>query len=78
MRAPLPNTYWVIPGRFLAGEHPCASAADAPARLRLLSAAGIDYFYDLTHPHEMPDYRAWLPAQAKYTRTSIGDMEVPE
>ena len=78
MRAPSPNTYWVIPGRFLAGEHPCATAADAPARLRLLSAAGIDYFYDLTYPHEMPDYRAWLPPHAKYTRTSIGDMEVPE
>ncbi len=78
MQPPFANTYWVIPGRFLAGEHPCAAEEDAPARLGRLTAAGIDYFYDLTHPHEMPDYRAWLPANVKYTRTSIGDMDVPE
>ena len=45
MNPPLPNTYWVIPGMLLAGEHPFGeSPVDAHDRLALLRAAGIDYF----------------------------------
>ncbi len=46
---PLPNSYWVIPGRFVAGEYPGAKDPDeAAARLRTLLLAGIDHFIDLT------------------------------
>ncbi len=46
---PLANTYWVIPGRILAGEYP-GGVDDAGARTRLASllAAKIDSFVALT------------------------------
>lgn len=63
MNSPLPNAYWVIAGRLLAGEHPYGmDEADARVRLRRLRDAGINYFIDLTPGDEMPEYRRLLPA----------------
>ena len=46
---PLANTYWVVPGRFLAGEYPGATYRQAAAdKLRTLLQAGINHFIDLT------------------------------
>ena len=46
---PIPNTYWVIPGRLLAGEYPAGTDfADSRERLKWIQDAGIDYFVDLT------------------------------
>jgi len=42
--APLPRSYWVLPGKFLAGGYPDADAGDLDA----LIGAGIDAFIDLT------------------------------
>ena len=50
---PLPNTYWVVPGRLAAGDDPGAKdPVEAAARLRALLGAGIDHFIDLTEAHE--------------------------
>jgi len=78
MNVPLPNTYWVLPDRLLAGEHPYgAHESDARDRLARLCAAGIDYFIDLTELAEMPDYSPLLPPQTEYLRSEIVDMSVP-
>ncbi len=78
MDRPLPNSYWVIPGRLLAGEHPGGfEVAAARARLELLSAAGIDFYVDLTEPGELPEYRHLLPERAEYRRSAIADTGVP-
>jgi hypothetical protein len=46
---PIPNSYWVQPGRLLAGEYPGSmSRADAMERVQRLLAAGITSFVDLT------------------------------
>ena len=46
---PMANSYWVVPGRFAAGEYPGAKDRhEAAARLRTLLRAGIDHFIDLT------------------------------
>jgi hypothetical protein len=75
---PLPNCYWVTPGRLLAGEHPYGAAeADARDRLGRLFDAGIDCFVDLTEALEMPDYRPLLPAGVRYLRSPIIDTCVP-
>jgi len=75
---PLPNTYWVLPGRLLAGEHPYGwDESDARDRLDRLHAAGIDFFIDLTEVDEMPDYRPLLPAPTLYMRYAIPDQGVP-
>jgi hypothetical protein len=75
---PLPNTYWVIPGRLLAGEHPAGVDATASrARLARLHAAGIDTFVDLTEKGEMPAYRQLLPKGTLYLHSAIADTRVP-
>jgi Protein-tyrosine phosphatase len=74
----LPNTYWVIPGRVLAGEYPGdPDETQARARLARLRAAGIDSFVDLTEDGELPPYRHLLPAGAEYLRSAIVDTRVP-
>jgi hypothetical protein len=76
---PLPNTYWVNPGRLLAGEIPYgADDADTRERLERLREVGIDYFIDLTQPHEHAEYRHLLPDRAQYRRCPIQDTEVPD
>ena len=78
MKPPLPNSYWVIEGRLLAGEHPCgADESAARERLLQLHAAGIDYFVDLTEADERPSYRALLPRDCDYLRSAIVDTLVP-
>jgi hypothetical protein len=75
---PLANTYWVLPGRLLAGEYP-GHSEDPAARERLtrLGAAGITTFVDLTEEGELPGYRHFLPQHADYVRSAIADTSVP-
>jgi len=83
---PHANCYWVIPGRFLAGEYPGAYRADvARRRLQRYLAADISYFIDLTHPNDgLTPYEAILAEaataagkEATYQRLPIYDMSVP-
>ena len=77
--SPLPNTYWVVPGRLLAGEYPGGgSEKDTRARLGLLQAAGISYFLDLTRPGELTPYDHLLQPTVKYLRAPIHDQKVPD
>jgi hypothetical protein len=78
MDRPLPNSYWVIPGRMLAGEYPGGTDfTDSRARLAQVRDAGIDYFVDLTEEGELPAYRHLLPFHIKYLRCAIADHGVP-
>ncbi|MEO7206709.1 MAG: protein-tyrosine phosphatase family protein [Steroidobacteraceae bacterium] len=78
MNRPLPNSYWVIPGRLLAGEYPIgADYTDARARLARFREIGINYFFDLTEKGELPAYRHLLPVHAKYQNSPIADTCVP-
>ena len=82
---PLPNSYWVIPGRFAAGEYPGAKDfLEAAPRLRALLRAGIDHFIDLTEPRELEPYDGILADEARalatgatHERLSIRDVSVP-
>jgi ADP-ribosyl-[dinitrogen reductase] hydrolase len=76
---PLPNTYWVVPGRVLAGEYPAApDRAESRMRLARLIDAGVGCFLDLTQPHELPPYDADLPLAIEYLRKPIADHGIPE
>jgi len=75
---PLPNSYWVVPNRVLAGEYPGAvEESEARMRLSRLTAAGIVSFIDLTEDGELPPYRHLLPPHAEYLRSAIVDTRVP-
>ena len=46
---PSPYSYWVIPGRFAAGEYPGAKdPAEAAPKVEALLKSGINHFIDLT------------------------------
>jgi ADP-ribosylglycohydrolase len=76
---PLPNTYWVLPGLLLAGEHPSGLTPEATRhRLGTLLASGIECFLDLTHPAEIDPYDQALPFQIEYLRKPIRDHSLPE
>jgi hypothetical protein len=69
---PIPESYWVEPGRFLAGEYPASPSVERTRqRLGMLLESGIDTFIDLTLPNELPSYLPILLEQA-----SLRDIEV--
>jgi Inositol hexakisphosphate len=64
--------YWVVPGRFCAGEYPLEL-------FDLLRASGVDAFVDLTEEGEygVPSYDGQLDG-VDYVRFPIPDRGVPE
>ena len=83
LSTPLPNSYWVQPGRLLAGEYPGSmSRADAMERVQRLLAAGVTSFIDLTEEGELPEYETLLPEEAarrvRYRRLPVLDHSVPD
>jgi protein-tyrosine phosphatase len=73
MNTPITDSYWVIPGRLLAGEYPGARD-DATARIKLRSIldAGVTAFIDLTEEGELNSYGSFLP-----DRAALGEQSVP-
>jgi ADP-ribosylglycohydrolase len=83
---PPPGTYWVEPGRLLAGTYPGhVDPASAEARIAGLIELGIDWFLDLTWPGELPPYEQLLPSPyapgrhppVTYSRRPIRDHDLP-
>ena len=76
--SPIRNSYWVLPGKVLAGEHPTAATVEATReRLQRLIDAGVECFIDLTEPGEVKPYDPELPVSVEYLRKPIRDHGVP-
>jgi hypothetical protein len=76
---PIPRSYWVIPGRLLAGEYPLEkNERERPEQLNRLLHAGVDCFLDLTQPREMPGYDRLLPPFVQYINQPVPDHDVPK
>jgi hypothetical protein len=76
--SPIPNSYWVLPGRLLAGEHPHGGDAPTARQLGQLVAAGVREFIDLTRPGEVPSYVELLPPGTGYRNFPLPDHSVPQ
>lgn len=83
---PIPESYWVIPGRLLAGEYPGArNRSVAQRKVERLLKAGITCFVDLTQEGEWLLRPYWPHVQAalsdhahiEHLRRPIRDMSVP-
>jgi ADP-ribosyl-[dinitrogen reductase] hydrolase len=75
---PLRNSYWVVPGLLLAGEHPDGNTRDKTRdRLKKLLGVGIECFIDLTKPTELLRYDVHLPFYVEYVRKPIKDHGLP-
>ena len=81
MNRPLANSYWLVPGRLLAGEYPpgreAAMTDTGRVRIQELIASGISCFIDLTEEGECPAYEFLLPPTVSYFRRAIRDQKVP-
>ena len=82
---PISESYWVEPGRLLAGEYP-GSQNEEQARKRIdaFFAAGFNTFIDLTEPNELSPYVNILNelsqvhhTDIKYQRFPIRDAGIP-
>ena len=78
MKPPIANSYWVEPGRILAGEHPDGGSDSATrARIEALLGAGVRSFIDLTRADERPDYGRLLPVDVAYHSFGLPDHSIP-
>ena len=83
---PIQNSYWVIPGRFRAGEHPAIGSVDGTIlKIRWLLSQGINIIFDLTEPGEADiNYATFIQNESIsldkpvfYQRISIQDWTTP-
>ena len=86
---PMPpiDTYWVIPGKFMAGEYPGTRLIYDPLltrKLDYLLEHKISYFLDRTEPGALTSYSeklfeeaGWLEYKVEYHRFPIPDYGVP-
>ena len=76
---PIQNSYWVIPGRFRAGEHPgIHSSQEVKKKLRWLMDDGIDFIINLTGP--LPsglDYFSSITDVATLNKRQVGYKQIP-
>ena len=67
-----------MPGRLIAGRHPCALSPDeATADVRRLVAEGATLFIDLTQRGELEPYAAHVELPTRYISRPIRDFSVP-
>jgi hypothetical protein len=84
-RRPIAESYWVLPSRLLAGEHPGQHQEELTRkRLDAMIEAGFDLFIDLTKPGENLPYFRILEEEARVYRVDvayqsfpIGDFDLP-
>lgn len=82
---PIPESYWVLPGRLLAGEYPGEIDEELTRRrIDALIEAGFYMFIDLTKSNETWPYSRILRNEAKiyeveaiHRRFPIGDFGLP-
>ncbi len=82
---PIAESYWVLPGRLLAGEYPGnLLPRETVRRLQRFLQLGFDVFIDLTDPDELTPYEDVLYQEAAgqkrevhHVRFSIRDASLP-
>jgi len=77
MRRPIEQSYWVVPGKLLAGEYPRDLDEESSIqKLNSLIQAGITAFIDLTEEHELAPYSGMIDG-ASYQRFPVRDISIP-
>lgn len=85
MKLPIPESYWAVENKLLAGEYPASYNAQlARRRIEAFLEVGIRSFIDLTQSHEIVPYEPILKEQASlynlnvnYRRFAIRDHSIP-
>ena len=85
MPVPIPDSYWIVEGRFLAGEYPgAADVATARPKLERFLDRGVNLFIDLTEQHELVPYGGFVETlgsergiSVRHERFPIRDVWIP-
>jgi protein tyrosine phosphatase len=74
-----PASYWVLPGKFLAGEYPGSRSFEEEMHLKLenLLEIGVTCFIDLTQPGELNPYENSLSTQALRWGKRVDHLRFP-
>lgn len=79
MNKPIPESYWIVPGKLLAGEYPGDKREKkARERVQVFLEAGVGLFVDLTHPLDHLEPYDGFVEPAMHVRIPIVDESVPE
>jgi protein-tyrosine phosphatase len=79
MHTPIENSYWVVPGRFLAGEYPRGEdEASSRVKINALIRSGITVFIDLTDGNDNLLPYSHLLETAIHLRFPIRDASIPD
>ena len=79
MNRPIEQCYWIVPGRFLAGEYPRnVDERSSPEKIDALLRAGVTTFIDLTEESELHPYSGLMGTGASHRRFPIRDRSVPK
>ncbi len=84
MQQPIRNCYWVIPGKFLAGEYPRnLDETSSLEKIARLIQVGVSAFIDLTEEDEgllpyQPLLQRYRIESISHQRFAIRDVSVPE
>lgn len=78
-KRPIDHCFWVLPGKFLAGEYPrTREHGPSVEKVNALIEAGIKVFIDLTHPKDkLLKYDHLLGEGVEYINIPIVDVSVP-
>jgi predicted protein tyrosine phosphatase len=78
LKRPISESYWVEPGRLLAGEYPGQYTPESTRqRIDALLEAGFDTFIDLTKPNETIPYFRVLLEESKYYEVEVQHHNFP-
>ena len=78
LKRPISESYWVEPGRLLAGEYPGRYTTESTRqRIDALLEAGFDTFIDLTKPNETIPYFRILLEESKLYETEVEHHSFP-
>ncbi len=78
MDRPISESYWVEPGRLLAGEYPAQfDTENTRQRIDALLQDGFNTFIDLTRPNETIPYERILHEEAKYYEAQVRHLRFP-
>ncbi len=74
----IPDAYWVVPGRLLAGEYPgSVEESETRHKLGLFLDAGFTFYLDLTEEGELAPYAPLLQQEAAARQMAVEHCRIP-
>ena len=78
MTTPIPDSYWLVPQKLLAGEYPGSfDAREVQNKVKAFLSSGVTFFLDLTEDGELKPYVSALSDEAQRRGVAIIHRRFP-